>query len=145
MKLIKCKKCGTVISSSDTFLEQMMLAMDEYTKKAIKAKSTDKILYIQLASQVKSMIKQVQHLTSQIEIRKITVQCEMSEIIHYLRNNKLITDSKLDKLRQIARNKAEIKNKQDEADINKVYGNFENVFTNKTKSDKTASEAIRNL
>lgn len=143
MRIIKCRKCGTMISSSDTFLEQMVLSMNECNQKAIKAKPSDKVPYIQQASQIKKMITQVLHLTAQIEQRKIAATCEISEIVHYLRSNKLITDLKLDELRAIARKKSEIRNNQEESDIARIYGVFENTFVNKTKSDPTANKVVK--
>jgi hypothetical protein len=121
----------------------MLLAMNEFNQKAATARPSDKNFYIQQAAQIRSMMKQVQHLSSQMEQRKVAATCEMSEIVHYLRNNNLITDSKLDELRIIAREKAETKNKQEEAKINAIYGDFENNFVNRTKNDITANTAIK--
>jgi len=144
MRLIRCRKCDTVISSSDTFLEQMLLSMEDCNKMAKNSNTyADKTLHIQRASQIKKMIVHTQALTYQLEERKVTVLSELSEIVHYLRANKLIDDDKLSELKDIGRKKAEIKNKNQQREIDKIYGNFENLFTNRTKADKTATNAIQ--
>jgi len=142
LRLIRCRKCGTAISSFDNYFEQMILAMGELNQKALKCHGSDRNLYLQQIAQLKSMIKQVQHLSGQIEERKTTVLCELSEIVHFLRENVVIADSTLSYLKEIGRKKAKIKNQQDEAKINAIYGDFENIFTNKTKRDETANRAI---
>ena len=142
MKLIRCKKCGTVVSSSDTYLEQMILAMNECNRKALTGPKYDRNSYVQQAIQIRKMITHVQHLTYTMEERKATVLSELSEIVHYLRVNNLITDEKLNELRDIARHRAALKNKQEEEAIDKLYGNFENLFVNRTRSDTTANKAI---
>ena len=143
MRLVKCKKCGSTVMTDSTLLENMYEAMKECNEKARKAKHELRQSYIQEASQIKKMIGQIQHRTAQMEERNNTITCEYAEVIHYLRFNSLITDEKLDELRAAARGKAEFKNTEDEKEIQKVYGNFESMLTNRTKKDPTAKEALR--
>jgi|GEM_PF-6765905 len=143
MRLIKCKKCDTVICTEDTIIEDMIDELNEINKKALKD-FKNKNVYIQQASQLKKLIQQTLHLNGQIQERKITVNCELSEITNYLINNSLISYNKLDELRDIARTKASVKNKEDGEKIRKLYSDFNNMC-NRTKSDITANKAMRNF
>ncbi len=71
-----------------------------------------------------------------MEERKTSVLNELSEIIHYIRFNNLVSDEKLDELRKIAREKAKEKNKKDEREIKRVYGEFESTVIHRTKHCK---------
>ena len=58
------------------------------------------------------MMKGIIHNTAQMDDRKVTCAAEMAEIVHYIRENALISDEKLDELRRIARERAKIRNKR---------------------------------
>lgn len=146
MRLVKCKKCGTPIMMDSYIMEQMFIAMQECNEKARQIKDNIiKMSYLQEATQINKMIVQVQHRTTQIEERKTRINCEMSEIVHYIRENNLVSEEKLNELRIIARKKAEIKNKEDEKIIKQIYGEFENIMVNRTKRDTTSKMALKRL
>lgn len=145
MRLVKCKKCGTPVMTDSTIIENMYSAMLECNESARKERVASKRnVFIQQASQIRKLITQVQHRNTQLEERKTTTNCEMAEITNYIRKNNLITDDKLDDLRNIAREKAEIRNAEDEKIIEKFYGVFKNEFANRTKKDPTSSKALGN-
>lgn len=146
MRLVKCKKCGTSIMMDSYVVENMFVAMQEANEKARKIKDYSlRLTYIQEASQIKKMINQIQHRSTQMEERKTMVTCEMSEIVNYIRKNNLVSDEKLDELRKIAREKAKIKNIEEEKAIKNIYGEFENMMANRTKKDTTANKALSHL
>lgn len=146
MRLMKCKKCGTPMMLDTYAVENMYCAMQECNEKARKAKNPSlRNSYVQEASQIRKMISQTIHRTTQIEERKNTFLCELSEIVHYINENNLISHEKLNELRKIAREKASIKNKEDENQIKKIYGEFESALTNRSKKDPTAHKAIKEL
>ena len=70
----------------------------------------------------------------------------MSEIVNYIRKNNLIPDEKLDELRKTARERAKIRNEENQREIDRIYGKYKGTYipSNNTKSDKTAENAIRN-
>jgi hypothetical protein len=126
--------------------EDMNLAIEECNEKARRAKSTAiRNSYIQEASQIKKMLTQIQHRTTMLEERKVGVQNELSILVHYCLENNLITCEKLQELRDLARQRAQINNAKDEEVIKKIYGDFESVITNRSKKDPTAYKAIRNI
>lgn len=146
MRLIHCKKCGSAIVTEDSLVERMQDYIAELNQKARKCKKySDKCSYIQEASSVTKMMKGILHNTAQMQERKVTCNCELSEIVHYIRENHLVSDEKLDELRSVARGKAKLKNEQEQKEIERIYGNFQNLRTpfNKTKSDPTANAALK--
>lgn len=148
MRLIKCRKCGAAITTEDALIERMNDTIHELNEKARHSRN-GKVAksYLAEAASVTKMMKGIIHNTSQIDERRTTLLCEMSEIVHYLRENNLITDEKLDELRKIARDKAEKKNAECQKEIDRIYGAYTDLYVahNNTKSDPTATKAIRNM
>lgn len=145
MRLIRCRKCGAAITTEDGLIERMNDTIHELNEKARRSKHGGIAKsYLAEAASVTKMMKGIIHSTAQIEERKNTLICEHSELVHYLRDNNLITDEKLDELRAIARKKAEAKNAESQANIDRIYGTYKSLYTpaNNTKSDPTASKAI---
>lgn len=148
MKLIHCKKCGSAIVTENALIERMNDTIHELNEKARRSKNSGIAKsYLAEAASVTKMMKGIMHNTTQIEERRTTCSCELSEITHYIRENKLISDEKLDELRQIARNKAKAKNAENQREIDRIYGVYNSSYTpfNNTKSDPTAKEAISNI
>lgn len=148
MKLIHCKKCGAAIVTEDALLERMNDAIHELNEKARREKNGKKAnSYLAEAASVTKMMKGIIHNTAQMEDRRITCQLEMAEIVHYLRDNNLISDEKLDELRAIAREKAKERNIENQRELDRIYGNYKAMYTpsNNTKADTTAKKAMKNM
>lgn len=103
--------------------------------------------YLAEAASVTKMMKGILHNTAQMEARKSGSSYELSEIVHYIRENNLISDEKLDELRKTARERAKIRNEENQKEIDRIYGRYKGTYipSNNTKSDKTAEKAIRNI
>lgn len=147
MRLIHCKKCGSATATEDAIVERMQDYVAELNEKARKCKRyADKCSYMQEASSVTKMMKGILHNTAQMQERKITCNCELSEIVNYIRENRLVSDEKLDELRSVARENAKLKNEREQKEIERIYGNFKNRITpfNNTKSDPTTNNALKN-
>lgn len=147
MRLIKCRKCGATLCTDESFIENMMDMVHELNKKARRTSGKKAQSYIGEAAGITKIMKGIIHQTAQMEERKITCQCEMSEIIHYIRTEHLVSDKKLDELRTVAREKAERKNAENQKEIERLYGKYRGLSTpfNNTMNDSTASTAIRNI
>lgn len=148
MKLIHCRKCGAAICTEDGLVERMSDVIHELNVKA--RRSMDGRVarsYLAEAASVTKMMKGILHNTAQIEERRTTLLCENNELINYLLENDLITKKKLKELREIAREKARIRNEENQKEIDRIYGNFNSLYSpsNKTKADPTAKKAIRNI
>ena len=58
MKLIRCQKCGSVVISEETFLQNIMDAMGDTCRKAWRAKyHSEKDALLQEAAEYRSMYK----------------------------------------------------------------------------------------
>lgn len=68
------------------------------------------------------MMKGILHNTAQMEARKRGSSYELSEIVHYIRENDLISDEKLDELRKTAMERAKIRNEENQKEIDRIYG-----------------------
>jgi hypothetical protein len=146
LRLVKCKKCGAVVMSTDTLIQSMMDTIHELNEKARKAtKYTDKQSFLGEASSVTALMKQVLHHTYGLEERKNNLKQEKSVLVNYLLENELITKEKLNELDIIARERARILNIEEEKQINVLYGSYHNFMANMTKRDDTASQAINRL
>lgn len=104
MKLIRCRKCGAALVTEDALIERMNDTIHELNEKARHSKN-GKIAksYLAEAASVTKMMKGILHNTAQMEARKSGSSYELSEIVHYIRENDLISDEKLDELRKTAR------------------------------------------
>lgn len=107
MKLIRCRKCGAALVTEDALIERMNDTIHELNEKARHSKN-GKIAksYLAEAASVTKMMKGILHNTAQMEARKSGSSYELSEIVHYIRENDLISDEKLDELRKTARERA---------------------------------------
>lgn len=147
MRLIHCMKCGAALVTEDALVERMNDTIHELNEKARHSKN-GKIAqsYLAEAASVTKMMKGIIHNTAQMEDRKITCAAEMAEIVHYIRENDLISDEKLDELRKTARERAKIRNEENQKEIDRIYGKYRGGYipSNNTKSDKTAEKAIKN-
>ena len=148
MRLIHCRKCGAALVTEDALIERMQDAIHELNEKARHSKNSRiEQSYIREAASITKMMKGIIHNTAQMEDRRMSCTLEMAEIVHYLRFNNLITDEKLDELRQIAREKARIRNAENQKEIDRLYGQYKSLYTpfNNTKSDSTAQKAIARM
>lgn len=145
MRLIHCKKCGAAVVTEDALIERMNDTIHELNEKARRSKHGGIAKsYLAEAASVTKMMKGIMHNTAQIEERRVTCHMEMSELVHYLRENNLITEEKLDELRQIARDKAKRRNEENQKEIDRIYGQYKSLYTpaNNTKADPTARKAM---
>ena len=148
MRLIHCKKCGAAMVTENALIERMNDTIHELNEKARRSKHGGIAKsYLAEAASVTKMMKGIIHNTAQMEDRRTTCSCELAEITHYLRENNLVSDEKLDELRAVARKKAEVKNAENQKEIDRIYGEYKSTYTpsNKTKADPTANKAMSNL
>lgn len=145
MRLIHCKKCGSAMVTENALIERMNDAIHELNEKARRSRNGKAAnSYLAEAASITKMMKGIIHNTAQMEDRKITCAMELAEIVHYIRFNNLVTDEKLDELRQIAREKAKVRNAESQKEIDRIFGEYKSLYTpfNNTKSDSTANKAI---
>lgn len=143
MKLIKCKKCGATVMTSDTILTAMQDEYNALVKRSHHAKGADKNLIAQQLKHLNKMMVQVCHSSTEAESRKDAAYNELCALKKYICANKSIDFETLDRIQAEARALTKKKMAEDEKIIAEQYGDFVNTFCNRTKSDPTASEALK--
>lgn len=143
MKLIKCRKCGATIMTDDTLLTAMQEEYNALVKRSHRAKGADKQLIAQQLKHLHKMMVAICHSTSEMETRKNAAYNELQLLKKHIIANNLIDFETLDRFRDEARTLSRTKAAEDEKKIAEVYGEFVNTFCNRTKSDPTATEAMR--
>ena len=149
VKLIRCAKCGTVITTQDTMVQSMMAEVTRLNQLAEKDKKFNggkmACLYMQQSAQVYKLMKQIIHLTAQMNEHARLIMQEKSVLSHYVRDNGLVSDETLRELELKARDRAAEANKKDQAKINELFGEFQSICQNRTKRDPTAEKALKNV
>lgn len=154
MKLVKCTNCSAAVLTEDTLINSVLDHIEYLSSKLKKANNIiPKGLRHNTRSDLKQEINvckkiatQIIHGTTQIEMRKMTIDKEKNELVGYLLANNLITKEKIHELDVIARKK--VKEQQEKLDgvdrenINKNRDEFISLLTNRTKKDPTANKAI---
>jgi hypothetical protein len=143
MNIVKCRKCGATVMSSDTLLSNMQEEYNQLSKRQQKAKGAEKMSLVQQMSHISKIMRQVLHNTSELELRKAEAYCELAELRKYLIENSIVSYDILDKIQDNARAKAKDKVAETEKALDNLYGEFKNICSNNTKSDPTAREAIK--
>ena len=111
MKLVKCKKCGSVIMTSETLLSNMQDEYNNLIKKSQKAKPAERQIIVQQLSQLKKMMVAVCHSSSESELRKNAAYNEVILLKKYIIENNIMDQNTLDQIqgeaREAAKRKAE--------------------------------------
>lgn len=144
MRLIKCRKCGATICTDETFQERMLDAINELSEKARKDKKNANS-YLQQASAVKKLMTQYLHRTAQMDDQGTRLLYEHKVLVHFVLDSGLITEEKLRELDEIARQQYDARMEQNRQEVQHIYGAFENMSINRTKSDPTATKALRGV
>lgn len=146
MKLVKCRKCGTAIMTDDSLLENMVEEMNECNRLSRKAKTVQqRNAYLQQASQLKKMITQIQHRTTEMETRSRSGRILIGKLKQYVLENNLMTTDQIEKFEKDAALEVAIGNKKDGEVIESVYGSYHNSMANRTNKDTTARTALKGM
>ena len=143
MKLVKCKKCGSTVMTSETLLTTMQEEYNSLAKKSQRAKGADKQIIAQQLAHINKMMVAVCHSSSEGEIRKIVAYNELNLLRSYIVENNIMPQEVLDNIREEARKLARKKSLEDDKKIAELYGEFENHFYNRVKADPTAKKVLK--
>lgn len=142
MRLIKCRKCGATIATDETFIQRMLDDINILSEKARKNTRCANS-YLQQAAAIRKIMQQYLHRTAQIDEESRRLRLEHKALVHYVLDSGLVSQAKLQELDDKARKEFEEKQREDQAIINRLYGDFENISINRTKADPTERKAIR--
>lgn len=99
--------------------------------------------YLQQASAIKKIMTQYLHKTAQMDEHRMRLLYEHKVLVHYVLDNGLVSQEKLNELDEIARKQFGEKNERVKQEVERLYGGFENITINRTKRDPTERQAIK--
>lgn len=145
MKLIRCQKCGTMVISEESFLQNILDMMEEACRSARRAKSrAERNARLQEAAEYKAMYKSfMHHLTERDRAAHNDDSFIVTEFY-----NALVRTGRMDKdefkaICQKGQERAAVRRLAEEKEINAIYGNY-NTICNRTKSSPTEKAALKN-
>ena len=144
MRLIKCRKCGTTISTDETFIQRMLDDINILAEKARKDRKNSNS-YLQQASSIKKIMQQYLHRTAQMDEAHRRLLHEHKVLVHYILDNGIVSQEKLNELDDIARKAYAERQREEQEVIYRLYGDFENITINRTKADPTAKMVERKI
>jgi hypothetical protein len=142
MRLIKCRKCGTTIATDETFIQRMLDDINILLEKSRKDRRNANS-YMQQASAIRKIMQQYLHRTAQMDEQCRRLIHEHKALVHYVLDNGIVTQEKLQEIDDIARKDYEERQREDQEVINQLYRGFENITINRTKSDPVERRALR--
>ncbi len=143
MRLIKCRKCGATIATDETFIQRMLDDINTLSEKARK-NTRFASSYLQQAAVIRKIMQQYLHRTAQMDEKCLRLLHEHKVLVRYVLDNGFVSQEKLQELNNIARKAYEERQLEDQAVINRLYGDFENIAINRTKADPTERDGLRN-
>lgn len=172
MRIIRCNKCGTMVTDDENILERVMDEAREERKLAegeenkandmiakgneliskgnnLVAKGNNLISKAKTrranAKQLDKLATQIQHRRTQLNDRENLKIHEASVIIQYILNNNLVTEEKLQELQNIAKENADKARIAEERELDLLYKSFSTYTGNRTKADPTYKKGIKGL
>lgn len=142
MRLIKCRKCGATIATDETFIQRMLDDVNILSDKARKDRKNSSS-YLQQAAAIRKIMQQYLHRTAQIDEESRRLRLEHKALVHYVLDNGLISQAKLQEIDDLARKEFAEKQLEDQKVIERLYGDFENIAINRTKSDPTERKVFK--
>lgn len=143
MNLVKCKKCGATIMTSETLLSGLQEEYNELVKKSQRAKGSNKQIIAQQLKHITKTMTAICHSTTESEIRKNNAYNELNMLKKYIIDKHILSQDILDEIQSEARELTKKKRAEDEKKIDEIYGDFENHFCNRTKQDTTYDKALK--
>lgn len=129
MKLIRCQKCGTVVISEESFLQNILDAMDEACRKARWAKSRsahDALLHE--AAEYRAMYRSfMHHLTERDRAKYNESSYIVSEIHKHLREGGVVTLDNFQSLCDRGKARAAAIRQQEDKELNMIYGQYQTI------------------
>lgn len=142
MRLIKCRKCGATIATDETFVQRMLDDINILSEKARKDKRNANS-YLQQASAIRKIMQQYLHRTASMDEEHRRLLHEHKILVHYVLDNGIVSQEKLQELDDIARKAFEQRQREDQEAIKRLYSGFDNITINRTKADPTEKKGMR--
>lgn len=142
MKMVRCQKCGATVISDETFLQNVLDAVDACNRNAHKAKGAEKQVWCQQAAGYMSMFKSFMHNLSRKQEANDKHTQILGELRAYILTNNIMTREQLDVIYKRGEARAAAIARQADKEMQAVYGEFETAC-NRTLPNPTEREALR--
>lgn len=142
LRLMKCKKCGATICTDEAFVERALDKINYLAAETVRD-HRNKTIYLGQISTIKSIVKQYLHQTAQMDTDNRRLKNELNVLVHYVLDNNLVSQEKMNELNAIARKKAAINEEIASQEVERLYGQFENMFADKARKDPTERKVVK--
>ena len=142
-KVLRCPKCDHVITGQDEFVENIMKRYEHNLRKLTYVRGAKNQQLLHENSLLKSYLKAVLHHRSEVEMCQIENRYFNKTLIAYILDNGLMTAEKVNELHEIAREKMNKSLEARSKELEKVYGDFNSIFSNVIKADPTLAAVMR--
>ena len=146
MKLIRCHKCGTVVISEESFLQNILDAMDEACRRARRAKSRyERDALLHEAAEYRSIYRSfMHHLTERDRAAHNESSYILSELHKHLRDGGTITSDNFQSICDKGKARAAAAKQREERELANIYGGVRSI-SNRTMPSPTERAAMKNL
>lgn len=144
MQLIRCRKCGAVIVSDETFLQTILDTIEETNRRAQRCHPSKRSLYLREAAGYQSMFKAFMHNLTQKQAAEYKHCYILSVMRKYLLDNNILSEEQIKALYDEGERKAELAKQRAEKEIRRVYGEYETA-RNRTMPSPTERAAMKHL
>lgn len=146
MKLIRCQKCGTVVISEESFLQNILDMMDDACRKARRAKSrSERSALLHEAAEYRSMYRSfMHHLTERDRAAHNEAGFIVSEIHKHLREGGTVTLDNFQALCDKGKAHAAAVRQRENKELALIYGPCEDI-SNHTMPSPVERAAMKHL
>lgn len=144
-RILRCLKCGHVIAGEDSFVENIM---DQYfgnLKIAEHSSNRKRHLLLAENGMLRSYFKQILHWQNESIQRRDLNRAKIKILNDYIRKHNLIPDDILFGLYDQAEEHQKKMQEQASKELQRLYGEFESICSNRSKADSTANMVIRKI
>lgn len=144
MKLIRCQKCGTTVVTDETFLQNILDALEDVNRKALHCPPQKRNVYQQIAAEYRTMFKSFMHNLSRRQEAENRSMHILGTLRRHILDNGLMTEQELAAVYAEGERKAAAAAHQADREIQAIYGNFDTIC-NRTMPNPTERAALKNL
>ena len=144
MKVLRCRKCGTVITTENNYVEMMTAEINRLNSLAAKG-GKNRNIYQQQSAQLFKLMKQIIYTTSEIGNNEGKLSIEKYLLVDYLISNGLITKEKLHEIETEAGKRMKIQDERNSKELERLYGEAQSICREKGIRNFTENKALRNV
>lgn len=145
MKMICCDKCGAPIISDETFLQNILDAMDDANRRAKHARTySQRCVYIQEAAQYAKIFKAFMHNLTRRQEAENQNKAVLSALREHVISNGMMTQEQMNIVYEKGMRKARAKETECQKELDRIYGEFETIC-NRSMSSPTERDAFKSI